>query len=249
MAAVDEITTQDISIALHKLHMGLMRQTKVLQFVSKEVIIQHRRRMDIWPSSKRTRIEQSDFKASLIQYYQCQHATDGGLVKCMILNEYFPKGLVIASHIWKYCTQGEGLEEFGLKESDINSPRNGILLCQEIEKAFDEKKLCFLIDRISSGNLQIKILDPALASELIISSHSSKTFADICGWHLQHPPENMPYRRILDFHAKCSYRKAISRGWLAPDSAFDDFFDMSIESSIPDLYVYQIEDDDETGDD
>ena len=204
--------------------------------------------MDVWTSSKRSKIEQSAFKDSLIKYYLCQHETNEMLVKCMVLNEFFPRQLVVASHIWKHCTQGEGLEEFGLKESDVNSSRNGILLCQEIEKAFDEKKLCFLIDRITSTNLQIKLLDPALTSKLVIDGHSGKTFADIDGSHLKHPPDCMPYRRILDFHAKCSYRKAISRGWLLPDSAFADFFDMSIGSSIPDLNVYQLNDDDEEDD-
>jgi hypothetical protein len=43
----------------------------------------------------------------------------------------------------------------------------------------------------------------------------------------------------MHFHAKLSYQKAITRGWLADDSTFDDFFDMSIGASIPDLDLTQ----------
>jgi hypothetical protein len=49
----------------------------------------------------------------------------------------------------------------------------------------------------------------------------------------------------LDFHAKCSYQKAIKRRWLAENPTFDNFFDMPIGDSIPDLHLYQTLFDDE----
>jgi hypothetical protein len=35
-------------------------------------------------------------------------------IKCMVLNAYFNREIVRASHIWKSCTHGAGLTEFGL---------------------------------------------------------------------------------------------------------------------------------------
>ena len=54
-----------------------------------------------------------------------------------------------------------------------------------------------------------------------------------------HPPVHLPFRRILDFHAKCSFRLAVSQGWIADSETFEDFFNMSLGASIPDLNPYQ----------
>jgi hypothetical protein len=231
----------------------LAKQGKKIDYVTKEVVIQHRLRMDIWTESKRSTVEQKAFKDSLIAFYQRHHPSDPSIVKCMVLDHFFPRHLVIGSHIWKYSSHGKGLEEFGLKEEDLNSPRNGMLMCETIERAFDAKRVCFLVDRINTGNLVLKVLDTALldpaTSPLVISGYSALKFCDIDGYSLKHPEGSLPFRRILDFHAKLSYKTAISRGWLAENSTFDDFFDMSIGASIPDLYVYQTQFDDEDEED
>ena len=244
--ALDGINTQ-----LGQQSKKLGQQSKKLEFVVKEVVIQHRMRMDNWTESKRSKEEQETFKVDLLSFYQCHHPSDPKLVRCMVLGDFFPRHLVIASHIWKHCTHGEGLDEFGLREIDLNNPRNGIWMCKEIEQAFDTKRLCFLIDRINTANLVIKVLDPVLlspaTSPVVISGHSTLKFCDIEGHSLQHPAGNLPFRRILDFHAKRSYQKAINRGWIVASSTVDDFFDMSIGASIPDLNVYQTLFDDEEG--
>lgn len=238
-----------ISKELDKQRKELGKQSKTLEFVTKEVVIQHRIRLDIWTESKRSQVEEQTFKDALIAFYQRQHPSDPQLLKCMVLHDFFPRHLVIATHIWKHCTHGEGLDEFGLQESDLSNPRNGILMCKEIEHAFDTKRLCFLVDRINTGNLVLKVLDPALLNPasppLVISGYSALTFFDINGYAVQHPIDNLPFRRILDFHAKRSYQQAINRDWLEASSTFVDFFDMSIGDSIPDFHLYQTEFDDE----
>jgi hypothetical protein len=83
------------------------------------------------------------------------------------------------------------------------------------------------------------VLLSSLSSLLVISGYSLLKFCDVDGYSLKHPINNLPFRRILDFHAKHSYQKAITRGWLADDSTFDDFFDISIGASIPDLDLNQ----------
>jgi hypothetical protein len=238
-----------ISTELGKQGKMLGKQGKKLEFVTKEVVIQYRLRMDIWTESKRSKEEQVAFKAALITFYQRNHPSDSNLLKCMILDEFFPKRFVIASHIWKHCTRGEGLRDFGLLEDDVSNCRNGLLMCKEIELAFDTMRLCFLVDRINTDNLVLKVLDPVLlnplSSPLVISGHSLLRFCDIDGNSLQHPNDNLPFRRILDYHAKRSYQKAINRGWLEANSTFVDFFDMSIGASIPDLNLNQTLSDDD----
>eukprot|EP01033_Poteriospumella_lacustris_P002927 gene2927-2137_t len=199
--------------------------------------------MDKWTSSKRTRQEQTGFKNSLVSFYQRAHPSDPNQLKCMVVDSFFPRQLVRASHIWKFETEGDGLTEFGLHPSDLSNPRNGFLLCEDIEKAFDVKRVCFLVDRLRSNDLYIKVLDPFLldptTSPVVCQGHTTLRFCDIDGLQLQCPPGCLPFRRILDFHAKCSFEKAINKGWLAPSSSFADFFDMSVDSSIPDFNIYQ----------
>jgi hypothetical protein len=226
----------------------LRKINKKLNIVTKEVIICRRIRLDIWRSSTCSPQEQTDFKESLINFYNCSDPSDPNILKCMVLDRFFSRNKVRASHIWKFSTGGEGLKDFNLLPLDLNSPRNGLLFCESIEECFDVKDVCFLIDRIHSENIFIKVLDPFLLDPLtspIVADGCPLKFADIDGLPLQCPNGNLPFRRILDFHGKCSYEKAINKGWLPPDSTFTDFFNMSIGSSIPDLHATMDESSDE----
>ena len=82
---------------------------------------------------------------------------------CMVSGEVLPKPVVTASHIWKYATHGYGLEEFGLRLADLNSPRNGLLLAAGIEAAFDSKRVAFsynlLTDRFKFHVLDSRLLE------------------------------------------------------------------------------------------
>jgi hypothetical protein len=112
---------------------------------------------DPWTMSKRSEEEQDFFKNSLITYYKCQGAQD--TLKCMLTGQYFSRELVRADHIWKrsagyiivwihsdYQRSTDLIKHFGLTAGDLNSPRNGLLLHQKIEAAFDVKSLTFIYD-------------------------------------------------------------------------------------------------------
>ena len=237
---LDEIK-KDIKKEVKVLDAKITRHNKTVAIVAKEVDIQHRVRMDIWTESKRTKVEQSDFKEALVTYYERNHPSEQNFLKCMVMNRFFSRETVIASHIWKYSTNGRGLEEFGLPESSVSEARNGLLLCKNIEQAFDTKRLCFLIDRLRPTIFYLKVLDPSLLDAFVVSESNGKTFRRIDGATLQFPENRYPYRRILDFHAKCSYRIAISRRWLQANETFSDFFDLSIDASIPDIHLFHEE--------
>jgi len=225
-------------------HMG--KQTRMMAFMMKEAAIQRRSRLNVWSSGRRTHVEQQDFKSALIEKYGRASAKGEDFLRCMILDVDIPRQNVIASHIWKFCTEGEGLDEFGLKSNDLSNFRNGFLLCESIEKAFDSKRVCFLVDRLRPEEIFIKVLDPNLFKTVVNSDSPTtpkETFFSIDGRKLQHPPGVFPFRRILDFHAKMSFRKAISKGWVDESSTVTDFFNLSFEGSIPDNCAYDYETD------
>ena len=194
--------------------------------------------LDCWDtSSTRTADEQDEFKNKLIVYYQCGQ-TNTKEIKCMILNKYFDRQLVRASHIWKASTKGIGLTKFKLKESNLNDARNGLLMYQSIDKAFDRKKLCFLYDPFRSF-LYVKILCPYLKETFIVDDttrttvNELRTFNDIDGAVLQLPPNIFPYRRLLNWHSRCSFRNAKANKWINEDEQLEDFFHLSDLISLP----------------
>src|SRR4051812_14629418 len=108
-----------------------------LDVVAEESKIQKRKRFDPWTYSKRSKSEHASFKSELIKFYGREDKKGrNDKIRCMVVHKSYPRDKVIASHIWKFATHGEGLKEFNLMPKDINSVRNGMLLCDAIEKAF-----------------------------------------------------------------------------------------------------------------
>ncbi len=90
---------------------------------------------------------------------------------------------------------------------------------------------------------------PAVKSKFIIpNTNCNIKFSDIDGHKLHYPDDDhIPFRRILNFHAKMSFRHAINHKWIPNDSSFTDYFNMSIDASIPDFDIkgQSIDDDSE----
>ena len=193
---------------------------------------------DIWSEKGRTEIEQTTFKDDMIMYYH-----RGSVIPfvnqlcCMVTGQWHPRKDVVAGHIWMSKTRGKGLPKFGLSVNDLMSARNGFLVLKDIEDKFDRKQLCFLYSPLTNqGKFTVKILDPTIRNSIIKMSHDSRTFQQIDGVELQHPHQKFPYRRLLGFHARCSYAKAREKGWISADSVFDEYFDISETASAPDTY-------------
>lgn len=197
------------------------------------------RELDIWPGN-RTQIEQTEFKNKLIIKYECGYLNQH-TIKCMVLNTYFYRGVVRASHIWKYCTNGTGLSEFGLRYSDLHSYRNGLLLYTTIEQAFDRKELCIIYDPFQ-GKLILKVLnkgDDGIMESMILDKNDQALyknytkFKDIDGKPLCLPNNVYPFRRLLNWHARCAHEYAKTKKWIPESTSFDDFFYLSDLVSLP----------------
>lgn len=181
-----------------------------------------------WSESKRTKGEQKEFRTDLINFYQREDPQNPNNLICMVLNQSLPKAAVIASHIWKSCTRGKGLDRFGLDATDLNSPRNGLLLAEPIEKAFDVLDVCFVYNTFNKC-LTFHVLNPALLQIVVNPLDPNSTFGQLHGRPLQHPANAVPYRRILGLHAKAAFRDARTKRWISDTdyNQFQDYLELS----------------------
>ena len=135
-----------------------------------------------------------------------------------------------ASHIWKRATAGDGLADFGLRTSDLHSPRNGLLLATQLEEAFDSKRLAFRYN-VLHDTFTARVLDPSLlgardaAPSFVLSAAELDTLdaetraavptvAEMQGRSLTCPPGQLPFRRLLAWHYALSVKHAVACEWL-----------------------------------
>jgi len=200
-------------------------------------------KLDDWDSSKRSRSEQEGFKDALVTNYQRQgpaHPNGTQTLICMVVNKPMHKGRVIASHIAKHEKLAK-MKLYGLQETDINDPRNGLLLAKKIQDAFDVKHVCFNYDPIHQV-FNFRVLNPALLNDRIYTPDPSlqgdydypDTFASLNGQPLQLPrdedghPLIRPWVRIIGYHARCAHKFARQARWITEEElqnylAYDDF--------------------------
>jgi hypothetical protein len=189
---------------------------------------------DIWTEGGRSTMEQSEFKTNLIKFYNSK-SWFSSKICCMATGVFQKRERVIASHIWKQSKHGVGLPKFGLQRQDATSPRNGLLLLRDIELKFDVKEVCFVYDALRA-NFLTKVLNPALLSVSITHS-KGKTFGSINGKTLHLTKDAIPFRRLLSFHAKCSFLVAKEKGWITEEEykRFELYHDLSDSASVPEI--------------
>jgi hypothetical protein len=155
-----------------------------------------------------------------------------------LLRALFPIKLSFFLLLSLIATQGQDLEEFGLKASDVNSVRNGLLLAEAIEQAFDIKGVTFIYHPLRKCFL-LKVLDPSLHAKLVSPSTSSK-FSDIDGWPLQHPQGKEPYKRLLYWHSVCAYDYAKRMEWMKTEEVPENILDLSAGALLPSLDLEEL---------
>lgn len=186
---------------------------------------------DIWTEGGRSKQESEEFKNALIKYYKRKPSFFSHHIRCMVTNRTCRREQVIGSHIWKHSKRGRGMAKFGLTVADCLSPRNGLLMMKDIEMEFDIKGVCFLYDPLQQ-KLIFKVLDPNLRTKTI--TNTTLTFDDIDGNILHHPNTRLPFRRILNWHARCSFKHAKEQHWMESSEAVEDFFQLSETAFLPD---------------
>ena len=172
----------------------------------------------------------------------------------MVLNRELPRFECKAAHLYPYRAAKE-LHKIRLDKSEINNPRNGLLLAAKIEEAFAEKEVCFVWNSFNFEFL-FYVLNPARLN-LHICSDSSQTFGDRHNKALrlpllpqgtilgpEHPlyraqvpeqsqqlryPKVLPFRRVLGYHARAAFKKAYEKKWIQKGDydAFQDYMALS----------------------
>ena len=189
---------------------------------------------DIWSESGRSEVEQTAFKDNLIKYYRRGGYWRKKTVKCMATNQWLPRNVVIAGHIWMSKMHGKGLQKFGLSLNDCTSPRNGFLMVKGVESNFDRKHLCLVYDAFAKC-FRFRVLNPDLANEPIPDTNPVLKYGDLEKLH--HPKDYYPFRRLLSWHAKCSFKFACSKTWIteAERDLFEPYHALSETASVPDI--------------
>ena len=185
-----------------------VQQLALLKLVAEEVNKTRKSRLNCWErESARTTGSQrsSNFRKKVINYYH-RESSSRKSVKCQILDKFVThtaaQDTIIAAHIWKASTRGKDLEEFGLREEDVNNPKNGLFLTKGIEDAFDNQRVCFLYNTLNK-QLFLWVADSRILSNTIEGSNPPKKFSDVHQKPLCCPDQSrLPFRRLLSWHAR-----------------------------------------------
>lgn len=282
---------------------NIVVQVKAVRRIQKEDKL---RELDCWSFSKRTEVERETFKTALVTYYDRRNPNQHNQLLCMVLNHPFQYTKVRASHIYKHAFP-QNLEAFGIDRTEVNSPRNGLLLAQPIEQHFDVKHLCFLYDPMTQ-QLRLRILNPALFEHLLSAAFVEPTYPADAAFPatefglldpphyreyllrkeqrlqaelnanpqhqgniqdlqrvqqkleelaalpqplesalLRFPQGQLPWRRLLGYHARCSFQFARVNQWISAEEhehfkQHEQFVRTSQGAQDPDLDL--MEDDD-----
>ena len=167
---------------------------------------------------KRPTADQANFRQALIEVHDAKEPGYDALW-CPIMGEYLDSDLVVASHLFAWGHGQDAMDAiFGRKaQSELFSPRNGLLLPVHIEKVFDIGKLaivphlpestCMSIETIKTWLLneprdyQVKILDQKWdrLDDRVYRLHPL-TFRDLDGRKLQFRTSFRPSARYVYFH-------------------------------------------------
>ena len=137
---------------------------------------------------------------------------------CMVLGTC-KNADIICSHIWPKHTAGRGLNIFELPPESVSHPQNFLRLHRAIEQAFHRKRLTFIPAgsfEETTVNLEVKILDPALRSEILSFNGTNITMDSLDGkeMDIKFSADKCPYLRLLAAHALQAFKSARMNGWI-----------------------------------
>ena len=153
-----EATTKNFEISIKNLEISTKSQAKAIETIFSDYI-----KKFYYTNESRTKVSKrnQNFKNALLSYYYHIHVNYYGFhvrvdeIKCMISGISLPSKVINAVHLFKSCWASYSEER--LDFSDINDPRNGLLMFKPFEYAFDNSHICFQYDS-TTGLFKLKIL-------------------------------------------------------------------------------------------
>jgi hypothetical protein len=142
---------------------------------------------------------------------------------------------VDAAHILPHGSPEYWLNNFGIQ--DLDNLRNVVLLCKNIETAFDKLQLCFLQVNEKPGTYKLKVWDKEGlegtilytprnrnridgsvtledGTESVADDKSSKLITTYDGHEFCFPEGKHPFSKLLSYHAQESYKMALDKKWI-----------------------------------
>ena len=182
-----------------------------------------------------TAVADYSFKQSILEYYKRKSFLFSNKIKCMVTNEWHASSKYTACQLWK-CTR-QDMIQLSLCKDDLVSPRNGIVVLHHIAQKYYMKELCLVYDALACVFI-VRILNPAILDTPI--THSKLRFGDIHGKILQHPPDRIPFRRLLAYHARQAYQHAVDCRWISVQEEGDtrSCFELAEKASVAEFEFY-----------
>jgi hypothetical protein len=156
-----------------------------------------------------------DFKKSLLAEYGLHSGV------CQLLGAGFEERVIRGAHLFKHAWND--VEDLKLLDLDsIDNVRNGLLLFQPIEAAFDDSRLCFLP---AGSTFSVHIIDPTLRDKRLVDRLEKRlpkkslppgafqTFGALEGRCLQFSTALRPFARVLCFHSRQALSRARDENW------------------------------------
>jgi hypothetical protein len=188
---------------------------------------------DIWTDTEQpTQVDQTNFKESTINLYSCRGFL--GDYRCMLTDKYRKKGILNPDQIWKHKMNGNESSKFRLNRVDASTPRNGILMLEAIKNQFTVKHLCIVCNALNK-QFVVRVLDPSIMNTVIEHSRTAgRCFRDINNKVMNFRNRKRPFKRVISFHARSSFKMAREKGWITrqEEGIFEVHHDHSNSASM-----------------
>ena len=145
-----------------------------------------------------------------IFYGFCEVVNEKVIAKCFLTGQKGDGKKVTAAHLLPRNASIDITKQLNIT---VDEPRNVIFLCSNIEKAFDEKKLCFLANTNKPGSFTLKIWEKK-TKNIPLFNGSTQRIGEFDGKSMEFPEGKAPFSRVLSLHAQFSYQTAVRKGWV-----------------------------------
>ncbi len=193
---------------LTRIEENLKRFEKTNQYLVKEAVVASVEKNNLWTKtqigSEKTQRD-NNFRHQFLENlgYNPKKRKKYG---CMVSGEEGNGDRVVVAHIAPAVSEYSKLAKIGLTPGDVSSPRNGLLLCANIENSYNKLQLTFVKDKnIFSSQLVVKIWDSQCLN-IPLWNGSTKFIGQYDGSKLN-LGEHKPFMRALSYHAYESYLK------------------------------------------
>ena len=158
--------------------------------------------------SKITGTRDDQFRAILKKHFG--HTKKNNNIKCMLTRRFGNGDQVCAAHILTASSDEDIYSSLGMNFADLNSPRNGLWLARNVEKAFDALLLSFVPrDILHPRMLTLIIWDDDARMTPIWDAHQD-LIGQYEGCSLQlHSHE--PFRRALSYQAYLAHSNYVNK--------------------------------------